>query len=98
MLIRYADGSSIEGVIHGLEGATLKTAVAGANTAAQFTLVQNEWVSESGLAVTFEFSPQTVPDLLDMMLVMATSGAGQCAAGGDCVLRRTTDAIGGKPN
>jgi hypothetical protein len=55
MVIRYSDGSYIEGAIHRLEGATMRAAVAGIDDAIEYTLIRDKWISETGLVVTFEF-------------------------------------------
>jgi hypothetical protein len=98
MVIRYADGSYVDGVIHKLEGGTLRAVVAGLDDAVEFTLVRDEWISESGNAVTFEFPLKSGVRLLDIMPAMIGEGAGHCAAGGDCVLRRASNPGSGLPN
>jgi hypothetical protein len=85
MLIRYADGSFVEGMIQRLEGALLWVAVAGLDTEVEFVLVDREWLSESGSAVTFEFPMKVSTELFD---IVVSDEDGRCAAGGDCVLRR----------
>jgi hypothetical protein len=71
MIVRYADGSHVEGVIHSLERGTLRATLAGGDDAVEYTLVGNGWTSETGEDVTFEFA----------------AGGPACAAGGDCILR-----------
>jgi len=95
MVIRYSDGSYVEGVLHRLAGATLRAAVPGIDDAVEYTLMQDKWISETGLAVTFEFPMEEAMDLCQIMPRQIMPGmAGQpeagCAAGGDCVLRRTS--------
>jgi hypothetical protein len=90
MFIRYADGSYVEGVIHRLEGATLRAAVAGIDDAIEYTLMQDKWISETGLVVTFEFPKETGTDLFRIMPRTVCQPEEGCAAGGDCVLRRTS--------
>jgi hypothetical protein len=85
MIIRYCDGSYVEGVIHRLEGGTLRVTVAGLDDAVEYTLFEDGWTSETGYGVTFEFTVQREMDLLPAMM---GAGAPGCAAGGDCVLRR----------
>lgn len=85
MIIRYADGSYVEGVIHRLECGTLRATVAGIDDAVEYILFEDGWISETGDDVTFEFILQREVDVVTGMM-----GAGRpgCAAGGDCVLRR----------
>jgi hypothetical protein len=90
MVIRYSDGSYVDGVIHRLEGATLRAAVAGLDDAVEYTLIQDRWISETGLLVTFEFPIERGLDLFQIMP--------GCAAGGDCLLRRTSASCAGPVN
>jgi hypothetical protein len=100
MVIRYSDGSYVEGVLHRLAGATLRAAVAGIDDAVEYTLMHDKWISETGLPVTFEFPVEKAMDLCQIMPRQVMPGQvmpgmiGQleagCAAGGDCVLRRTS--------
>ena len=90
MVIRYSDGSYAEGVIHRLEGATVRAAVAGLDDAVEYTLMQDQWISEMGLVVTFEFPIVKGKDLFQVMPPMMGQQEAGCAAGGDCVLRRTS--------
>jgi hypothetical protein len=85
MIIRYPDGSYVEGVIQRLERGTLRATLAGVDDAVEYTLVEDEWTSEVGEGVTFEFTMHREADLW-----LGTIGEGEpvCAAGGDCVLRR----------
>jgi hypothetical protein len=85
MLIRCADGSFVEGVIQRLEGGLLWVAVAGVDDEVEFVLIDREWVSESGRAVTFEFPAKVSTELFE---IVGAGEDGKCAAGGDCVLRR----------
>jgi hypothetical protein len=85
MLIRYPDGSFVEGMIQRLEGGLLWVSVAGLDREVEFVLVDREWVSESGSAVRFEFPVKVSTELFD---IVASDEDGKCAAGGDCVLRR----------
>jgi hypothetical protein len=85
MIIRYSDGSYVEGVIHKLECGILRATVAGIDDAVEYTLFEDRWTSETGDDVTFEFTVQREVDL--MMGMMGAGGLG-CAAGGECVLRR----------
>jgi hypothetical protein len=86
MIIRYSDGSCVEGVIHRLECGTLRATVAGSDDAVEYTLFEDGWTSETGNDVTFEFTFQREGDV-----TMGMMGAREpeCAAGGDCVFRRT---------
>ena len=90
MVIRYSDGSYVEGVIHRLEGATVRAAIAGIDDAVEYTLIQDKWISEMGLVVTFEFPIEKGMDLCQIMPRMVCQPEAGCAAGGDCVLRRTS--------
>ena len=82
MIIRYSDGSRVEGVVHRLERGTLRATVAGIDDVVDFILFEDGWTSEMGEGVTFEFRMQREVD------VMMGAGESECAAGGDCVLRR----------
>jgi hypothetical protein len=84
-IIRYSDGSYVEGVIHRLERGTVRATVAGINDAVEYTLVADAWTSEMGHGVTFEFTMQREVNVCPGMM---GAGAPECAAGGDCVLRR----------
>jgi hypothetical protein len=90
MFIRYSDGSYVEGVIHRLDGATLRAAVAGIDDAIEYTFMQDKWISETGLVVTFEFPIENGTDLFRIMPRTICQPEAGCAAGGDCVLRRTS--------
>jgi hypothetical protein len=86
IIIRYSDGSHVEGVVHRLERGTLRATVAGIDDAVEYILFEDGWTSEHGDDVTFEFTVQR-----EAALWSRTTGAREpgCAAGGDCVLRRT---------
>jgi hypothetical protein len=98
MVIRYFDGSYVEGVINRLEGRTVRAVVAGVDDAVEYTLIQNKWTSESGLVVTFEFPVEKVLDRFRNIPVMMGERDGHCAAGGDCALRRISGASAGQVN
>ena len=98
MVIRYSDGSFIDGVIHRLEGGTLRAAVTGLDDAVEFRLIRDEWVSESGNAVTFEFPISIRAELLDILPAAGAEGVGHCAVGGDCLLRRMSSMGSGPLN
>jgi hypothetical protein len=98
MVIRYSDGSYVEGVIHTLEGATVRAAIAGIDDAVEYTLIQDKWISEMGLVVTFEFPIEKGMDLCQIMPRMAGGRVAGCAAGGDCVLRQTSRSCAGPVN
>jgi hypothetical protein len=85
MLIRYADGSYVDGMIQSLDGGRLWVAAAGLDQDVEFTLVGREWVSASGNPVTFEFPVRVSSELFH---IAGSQQDGNCAAGGDCVLRR----------
>jgi hypothetical protein len=85
MLIRYPDGSFVEGIIQKLQGGLLWVAVAGLDNEVEFVLVDREWVSASGSIVTFEFPVKVSSELFD---IVVSEEDGKCAAGGDCVLRK----------
>jgi hypothetical protein len=85
MLIRYADGSFVEGMIQRLEGGILWVTAAGLDREVEFLLIDREWVSESGSTVTFEFPVRVSTEIFD---IVGADEDGRCAAGGDCVLRR----------
>ena len=67
MLIRYSDGSFSEGVLHKLDGGTLRTTVTGSDDVVEFKLIGNEWTSEAGRTVTFEFPFQIAVELSDLL-------------------------------
>jgi hypothetical protein len=97
MIIRYSDGSYAHGVICSLTGATLGAAVAGVDEAVEFRLLRGAWTTGRGLVVTFEFPHEAAAELLRTMGAMNLGEEeGDCAAGGDCVLRRMADP-GGRP-
>jgi hypothetical protein len=98
MVIRYFDGSYVEGVINRLEGRTVRAVVAGVDDAVEYTLIQDKWTSESGVVVTFEFPAEKVTDLFRHMPVMLAEREGHCAAGGDCALRRISGSGAGPVN
>lgn len=98
MVIRYSDGSYVEAVLHRLQGATLRAAVAGIDDAVEYTLMQNKWISETGLVVTFEFPIEKGIDLFQITPRMICQPEAGCAAGGDCVLRKTSRSCAGPVN
>ncbi len=55
MVIRYADGSYDVAVIHSLEGGTIRAAVEGIDGLVDFRLAGDKWVSDIGVAISFEF-------------------------------------------
>jgi hypothetical protein len=95
MLIHYPDGSYVEGAIHILEGNTMHAKVEGVDDAVVYTLVQNLWTSKLGIIVTFEFTTGEGMDLFEAPPARTGEGAAGCAAGGDCALRRMSDAGAG---
>jgi hypothetical protein len=95
MLIRYSDDSFVEGMIQRLEGDRLWVTVAGLESEVEFILIDGEWVSESGKAVTFEFPVKVSMELID---IVVADEDGRCAAGGDCVLRRMWSGECSPPN
>ena len=98
MVIRYSDGSYVEGVIHGLGGGTVRAAVPGIDDAIDYTLIQNEWTSKTGLVVTFEFPIEKGRDRFQIMQRMIGEREAGCASGGDCVLRPTSGMCAGLVN
>jgi hypothetical protein len=88
MVIRYSDGSFAEGVMHRLEGGTVRAEVAGVEDAVEYRLILDRWTSEMGVVVTFEFTMDRGPDLLQIVPAMTSEEEARCAAGGDCLLRR----------
>jgi hypothetical protein len=107
MVIRYSDGSYAEGVIHRLQGGTMRAAVAGVDDAIEYRLVRDQWTSEMGIVVTFEFilDLEKGMDLFQIAPVMIGDGeashgleGARCAAGGDCVLRRMSGSTIGRVN
>jgi hypothetical protein len=91
MIIRYSDGSCVEGVIHRLESGTLRATVAGIDDAVEYILLEDGWTSETGDDVTFEFTLQRE---VEVLMEMMGASEPRCAAGGDCVLRRMPDTGG----
>jgi hypothetical protein len=87
MIIRYSDGSCMEGVLHRLERGTLRASVSGLNDAIEYHLTGDGWCSETGHVVTFEF---TLNREVDIFVGTIGNGEARCAAGGDCVLRRAS--------
>ena len=79
MVIRYSDGSYVEAIIHRLRGGIVRVAVAGIDDVIEYRLIREQWTSEMGVVVTFEFTP----DVKKRMEAEAP-----CAVGGECVLRR----------
>jgi hypothetical protein len=96
MVIRYPDGSYVDGIIRRLEGGTVRAAIAGIDDAVDYTLIQDNWTSEMGLVVTFEFPIEM--DRFQFMQRMNGEREAGCAAGGDCVLRRTSGSCAGPVN
>jgi hypothetical protein len=95
MFIRYPDGSYVEGAIHRIEGSTVRATVGGVDDAIEYTLIQNGWTSQSGVVVTFEFTPGRGLDLFQIAPAKIVEAAAECAAGGDCALRRISDSGSG---
>jgi hypothetical protein len=90
MIIRYSNGSSAEGVMRRVEGGTVRAEVGGVDDAVEYRLIQDQWTSETGVVVTFEFTVDNGRDLFQIMPVMTGEEEARCAAGGDCILRRTS--------
>lgn len=86
MIVRYSDGSFVEGVVHRLVGSSLRATIAGADDAVEYTLFEDGWTSEMGAGVTFEFMLHREVDLLPETMRAGEEAA--CAAGGECVFRR----------
>ena len=58
MLIRFADGRSLKGLIVGLTGGTMRVALPGREDIFEFNLVNGQWVSaDTCEVVSFEFPP-----------------------------------------
>ena len=55
MLIRYADGKILVGILMALTGSYLRVALKDADDVAEYRLVSGRWVSEDCEPVTFEF-------------------------------------------
>ena len=98
MIIRYSDGSFVNGVIHSLEGCIIRAAVAGFDDAVEFRLIEEEWISEGGAIVTFEFLVKDHVEPIAILPELSDSGAPGCAAGGLCILRRISRADVRAPN
>jgi len=89
MLIRYVDGSFVDAAIYRVDGGRIRAAVAGLDDAADFRLVEDEWVSEEGRVVWFEF-PIDIGVDITRILPAPVRAEHACAAGGDCLLRRVS--------
>ena len=82
----------------GLTGGTLGASVAGVDETVEFRLIRGAWTTGRGLVVTFEFPHEAAAELLRTMAAMNLGEEeGECAVGGDCVLRRMSVAGGGEP-
>ena len=92
MIIRYSDGSFVNGVIHSIEGSTIRAAVAGFDDAIEFRLIEEDWISEGGATVTFEFLLKENTDPLATRAELSDPINPGCAAGGHCLLRRISPA------
>jgi hypothetical protein len=46
MIIRYSDGSWVEGLLHRLERGTLRATVVGIDDAVEYTLFEYGWISD----------------------------------------------------
>ena len=98
MIIRYSDGSYAHAVVCSLTGGTLGAAVAGVDEAVEFRLIRGAWTTGRGLVVTFEFPHEAAAELLRTMAAMNLGEVeGDCAVGGNCVLRRVSDFGGTEP-
>ncbi|HXB68607.1 MAG TPA: hypothetical protein VNY05_10205 [Candidatus Acidoferrales bacterium] len=107
MVIRYSDGSYVQGVIHRLQGGTVRAAVAGVDDAIEYRLIRDQWTSEMGVVVTFEFILdlekgldlfQVAPVMIGEVEASRELEGARCAAGGDCVLRRMSGSGMGRVN
>ena len=88
MVIRYCDGSYVEGAIQELESGAVRAKVAGALDAVRYTLIHDRWTSDLGAVVTFEFPMERGLNLCQIMPVSTCQGPAVCADGGDCALWR----------
>jgi hypothetical protein len=98
MIIRYSDGSSVECAMHRLEGGIVRAEIAGIEDAVAYTLIQGKWISETGLAVTFEFPLDTGRDRSRSMPLNVCEQESRCATGGDCLFRPASGACAGLVN
>jgi hypothetical protein len=98
MIIRYSDGSFVNGVIHSIEGSTIRAAVAGFDDAVEFTLIADDWISAGGAPVTFEFLLKEQVDPFAVLFDRSDPTPAACAAGGHCLLRRISPADTRPPN
>ena len=100
MVIRYSDGSYVEGVIHRLQGGTVRAVVAGVDDALEYRLIREQWTSEMGVVVTFEFTLdlEKKMNLFQNIPVLIGESEARCAAGGECVLRRMSGSDPGLVN
>jgi hypothetical protein len=55
MLIHYADGRVLAGILLSLKGSEMRVAVKDADDVGEFRLVNGFWISEACERVTFEF-------------------------------------------
>src|SRR5689334_7215472 len=85
--IRYADGTTAECVILRLVGRRMRAVVAGTVDAAEFRLLLEDWVSDRGEVVCFEFGPDC-PLSQQMPALKSPGEQAGCAVGGNCMLRR----------
>ena len=98
MVIRYVDGSYVEGAIRQLDGDTVRIAIAGIDHTVEYQFIQGRWTSRTGVQVTFEFPREQAIDLIRRLPPAKRGEEGQCAAGGDCALRRLSGLDAGPVN
>jgi hypothetical protein len=57
MLIKYASGLILEGILISIQGNCLRIAPKDSDDLLEFTFMQGVWVSEQGEPVTFDLTP-----------------------------------------
>jgi hypothetical protein len=67
-------------------------AIAGRMDTVEFRLLLDDWVSDTGEVVSFEFGFSGMPGGLAQYGTAPVPYTPECAAGGDCMLRKIAEA------
>ena len=97
MVIHYDDGSYARGAIHSIDGRRLRLTVTGLDRPVEFLLDRGRWTSSSGAVVTLQSATQLRSSCKTFTEDWVETQQ-MCSMGGDCFVRRASQAHRGEPS